>query len=192
MLEAGATRWNTGPIVRDGEIQGISNYYPQRPLPEYPGHLEAVREMTERLIRARRSRPSSGTQPACWTLSTAGPGQSAIHGGLPGERVRRGALAGGRTAPRAGRRIPAASGPGRSRGLRWNAGPTSGSRSSADGAGRRRDTRGTSIRKRWRAAAGGRDAARSSFSRSSLGGRGQALRAGVEQLQATPAGCQGR
>ena len=36
--------------VRDGEIQGISNYYPQRPLPEYPGHLEAVREMTERLI----------------------------------------------------------------------------------------------------------------------------------------------
>lgn len=36
--------------VRDGGIQGISSYYPQRPLAEHPEHLEAVREMTERLI----------------------------------------------------------------------------------------------------------------------------------------------
>ena len=36
--------------VRDGKLQGISSYYPQRPLPEFPQHLETVREMTEKLI----------------------------------------------------------------------------------------------------------------------------------------------
>ena len=37
-------------FVRDGKLQGISSYYPQRPLPEFPQHLEAVGEMTQRLI----------------------------------------------------------------------------------------------------------------------------------------------
>ena len=37
-------------FVRDGELRGISSYYPQRPLPEFPRHLDAVREMTEALI----------------------------------------------------------------------------------------------------------------------------------------------
>ena len=38
-------------FVRDGKVQGISNYYPQRPLPRFPEHLEAVRNFTERLIQ---------------------------------------------------------------------------------------------------------------------------------------------
>ncbi len=37
-------------FVRDGKLQGISSYYPQRPLPEFPLHLEEVRRMTEALI----------------------------------------------------------------------------------------------------------------------------------------------
>ncbi len=38
-------------FVRDGKLQGISSYYPQRPLPRFPEHLEAVRSHTERLIQ---------------------------------------------------------------------------------------------------------------------------------------------
>ena len=37
-------------FVRDGEIAGISSYYPQRPLPEFPDHLDLVREYTGQLI----------------------------------------------------------------------------------------------------------------------------------------------
>ena len=37
-------------FVRDGRIAGISSYYPQRPLPEFPEHLRVVREYTEKLI----------------------------------------------------------------------------------------------------------------------------------------------
>ena len=42
-------------FVRDGEVLGISSYYPQRPLPEFPEHLQAVRDQTERLIHAVRT-----------------------------------------------------------------------------------------------------------------------------------------
>ena len=45
-------------FVRDGEVLGISSYYPQRPLPEFPEfleHIHAVRDQTERLIRAVRT-----------------------------------------------------------------------------------------------------------------------------------------
>ena len=42
-------------FVRDGKLQGISSYYPQRPLPEFPEHIQAVREQTERLIQAART-----------------------------------------------------------------------------------------------------------------------------------------
>ena len=38
-------------FVRDGKLQGISSYYPQRPLPWFPEHLEAVRNFTDRLIQ---------------------------------------------------------------------------------------------------------------------------------------------
>ena len=38
-------------FVRDGKLQGISSYYPQRPLPRFPEHLKAVRSCTERLIQ---------------------------------------------------------------------------------------------------------------------------------------------
>ena len=38
-------------FVRDGKLQGISSYYPQRPLPWLPEHLKAVRNSTERLIQ---------------------------------------------------------------------------------------------------------------------------------------------
>ena len=38
-------------FVRDGKLLGISSYYPQRPLPRFPEHLEAVRKFTERLIQ---------------------------------------------------------------------------------------------------------------------------------------------
>ena len=37
-------------FVRDGEVVGISNYYPQRPLPEFNDHLSRVRQLTEQLI----------------------------------------------------------------------------------------------------------------------------------------------
>ena len=37
--------------VRDGKLQGISSYYPQRPLPRFPEHLKAVQSCTERLIQ---------------------------------------------------------------------------------------------------------------------------------------------
>ena len=47
-------------FVRDGQILGISSYYPQRPLPEFPAHLDAVREYTQALTLRARSRPSSG------------------------------------------------------------------------------------------------------------------------------------
>ena len=39
-------------FVRDGEIAGISNYYPQRPLIEFKGHLATLREYTTRLAEA--------------------------------------------------------------------------------------------------------------------------------------------
>ena len=39
-------------FVRDGALLGISSYYPQRPLPEFPDHLETVRTYTGRLIDA--------------------------------------------------------------------------------------------------------------------------------------------
>ena len=45
-------------FVRDGEVLGISSYYPQRPLPELPEfleHIQAVRDRTERLIQAVRT-----------------------------------------------------------------------------------------------------------------------------------------
>ena len=42
-------------FVRDGKLQGISSYYPQRPLPEFPEHIQAVREQTEKLIQAART-----------------------------------------------------------------------------------------------------------------------------------------
>ena len=42
-------------FVRDGEVLGISSYYPQRPLPEFPAHIQAVREQTQRLINAVRT-----------------------------------------------------------------------------------------------------------------------------------------
>ena len=42
-------------FVRDGKIKGISSYYPQRPLPEFPGHAAAVRENTEKLIQSVRA-----------------------------------------------------------------------------------------------------------------------------------------
>ena len=38
-------------FVRDGKLQGISSYYPQRPLPWLPEHLKAVRNYTEQLIQ---------------------------------------------------------------------------------------------------------------------------------------------
>ena len=41
-------------FVRDGELLGISNYYPQRPLPRFDHHLERVREYTQRLIGAAK------------------------------------------------------------------------------------------------------------------------------------------
>ena len=39
-------------FVRDSTLLGISNYYPQRPLPEFPAHLEAVRRYTQALIES--------------------------------------------------------------------------------------------------------------------------------------------
>ena len=42
-------------FVRDGGVLGISSYYPQRPLPEFPAHIQAVREQTEMLINAVRT-----------------------------------------------------------------------------------------------------------------------------------------
>ena len=39
-------------FVRDGRVRGISSYYPQRPLPEFPEHLRAVALMTGRLAAA--------------------------------------------------------------------------------------------------------------------------------------------
>ena len=41
-------------FVRDGELRGISSYYPQRPLSKYPEHLDEVREATERLTAHAR------------------------------------------------------------------------------------------------------------------------------------------
>ena len=38
--------------MNDGKIKGISSYYPQRPLIEFKGHLDTVREYTERLAEA--------------------------------------------------------------------------------------------------------------------------------------------
>ena len=38
-------------FVRNGNVQGISSYYPQRPLPWLPEHLKAVRNYTEQLIQ---------------------------------------------------------------------------------------------------------------------------------------------
>ena len=38
--------------VEDGKLLGISNYYPQRPLPHVPEHIKAVSEMTQRFIAA--------------------------------------------------------------------------------------------------------------------------------------------
>ena len=46
-------------FVRDGKLQGISSYYPQRPLPQFQEHLEAVGEMTQRLI-------DNATPPFLW------------------------------------------------------------------------------------------------------------------------------
>lgn len=37
-------------FVKDQTIQGISSYYPQRPLPEFPHHLDSVRSYTEKLM----------------------------------------------------------------------------------------------------------------------------------------------
>lgn len=42
-------------FVRDGQVQGISNYYPQRPLPHDQDHMDTVTEYTERLIRKVRT-----------------------------------------------------------------------------------------------------------------------------------------
>ena len=42
-------------FVRDGKLQGISNYYPQRPLVEFPEHIQSVREMTQALTEAVRT-----------------------------------------------------------------------------------------------------------------------------------------
>ena len=39
-------------FVRDGELVGISNYYPQRPLPRTEIHLAIVANYTRRLVRA--------------------------------------------------------------------------------------------------------------------------------------------
>ena len=39
-------------FVRDGQLIGISNYYPQRPLPELDLHLDEVCRYTETLITA--------------------------------------------------------------------------------------------------------------------------------------------
>ena len=37
--------------VDDGVIMGVSNYYPQRPIPEIPEHLKAVQDLTEKLMK---------------------------------------------------------------------------------------------------------------------------------------------
>ena len=39
-------------FVRDGKLQGISNYYPQRTLEEFPEHLQRVGEMAQALAEA--------------------------------------------------------------------------------------------------------------------------------------------
>ena len=39
-------------FVNNGELKGISSYYPQRPLIEFKGHLETVRQYTELLAEA--------------------------------------------------------------------------------------------------------------------------------------------
>ena len=61
-------------FVRDGEVLGISSYHPQRPLPEFPAHIQAVREQTERLINAVRT-------PFQWRLHPRrrGLGQDGVH-----------------------------------------------------------------------------------------------------------------
>ena len=41
-------------FVRDGKVLGISSYYPQRPLPEFPDQIQEVRDHTEKLIGAVR------------------------------------------------------------------------------------------------------------------------------------------
>ena len=38
--------------VRDGKLQGISNYYPQRPLPYNQDHIDTVSTYTDRLIES--------------------------------------------------------------------------------------------------------------------------------------------
>ena len=50
-------------FVRDGEIAGISSYYPQRPLIEFKGHLDTVREYTTRLAEAA---PTPFLWPMCY------------------------------------------------------------------------------------------------------------------------------
>lgn len=39
-------------FVRDGSLQGISSYHPQRPLPKWDEHIDAITEYTERPIDA--------------------------------------------------------------------------------------------------------------------------------------------
>ena len=61
-------------FVRDGEVLGISSYHPQRPLPEFPAHIQAVREQAGRLINAVRT-------PFQWRLHPRrrGLGQDGVH-----------------------------------------------------------------------------------------------------------------
>ena len=37
-------------FVKDGQLMGISNYFPQRPLPRYQQHLDEVSRLTQKLI----------------------------------------------------------------------------------------------------------------------------------------------
>ena len=39
-------------FVRDGKLQGISNYYPQRPIVKFPRHLQRAGEITQTLAEA--------------------------------------------------------------------------------------------------------------------------------------------
>ncbi len=61
-------------FVRDGEVLGISSYYPQRPLPEFPARIQAVREQTGRLINTVRT-------PFQWYVepSLRGPDKDGVH-----------------------------------------------------------------------------------------------------------------
>ena len=89
--------------VRDGELRGISNYYPQRALPRFDLHLERVREYTQRLIKAANP-PFLWHETLLWMSpqDPPGPGGSPLHRRFPGEYPLGGPVPGGRSTPRAG------------------------------------------------------------------------------------------